>query len=90
MTDSGSPPSWGLVLKAALPALVIGAIVGWALQYVDLARGVRVGAAFFVFVVLHNWFFERFSGLRRPAQRWAGTIAIALAGAVAVGLISGF
>lgn len=81
--------SWSTAFKGAVPALVLAIGVLLLLRFLGLPAGVRAGAAVLVLIVSHNFFFERAAGFRRTGAQWVGTVAIALAGAVAVGYLAG-
>jgi hypothetical protein len=89
MSADSTGITWPAVFRAALPALAIAVFAAWVLRFTGLPVGFRTGAAMFLLIVIYNYFFERTSGYRRTGPQWMGAIAIAAAGALAVGYLAG-
>jgi 2-methylcitrate dehydratase PrpD len=83
--DGSVPP--GQLLKASLPAAMLGLLLAVALKFTTLSPGVATGMSIATFFIAQAILLQRTTGQRTSSKGWATVLLLALATAVAAGLI---
>ncbi len=83
--DRSVPP--GQLIKASLPAAMLGLLLAAALKFTTLSPGVATGMSIATFFIAQAILLQRVTGRRSSSKGWATILLLALATALAAGLI---
>lgn len=83
--DGSVPP--GQMIKASLPAAMLGLLLAVALKFTTLSPSVATGMSIATFFIAQAVLLQRVTGRRTSSKGWAMVLLLALAAAVASGLI---
>ena len=83
--DTSVPP--GQLMKASLPAVLLGLLLAVALKFTTLSPGVATGMSIAAFFIVQAILLQRVTGRRTSSKGWATVLLITLATAVAAGLV---
>lgn len=75
------------MIKASLPAAMLGLLLAAALKFTTLSPGVATGMSIATFFIAQAVLLQRVTGRRTSSKGWATVLLLALATAVAAGLI---
>jgi hypothetical protein len=79
--------NWSPFLRATITAVIVGVLMALALRTTGLPHGLRMGASFFVYLMVQSVLMNRFAEEKKSRGNWIATFVIAIVSAVLIGVI---
>jgi hypothetical protein len=78
---------WKPMLLASITAMIVSLLLTFALRTTGLPYGLRMGVAFFVYLMVQSVLMNRFAEEKKSRGNWIATFVIAIVSAVLIGVI---